>query len=287
MKKTLLFTAVVLITAISLSAQNVWNMGGDPTVATSGYAAWPLNSGLASGVTTNGVTSAGGIETINGLKITTGSIVTSTLCGVVQASVKTFTSPTTSISYAFVNKLLLNGSGYSGAANTDVSPSVYVPTQKYASFLVSGNSTIYLIGCTGSSGSDRTLFITDGTQLIGSKKFTSTTVGGTATADMLDATINYTGPATTLYVYFNASIALYYMSATNVVATAVKQVLADKGISFNGTEILNTKGLALEVYSVLGKRVATSMTSISTTNFQKGVYVVRVAGLNDSLKICI
>jgi hypothetical protein len=70
-------------------------------------------------------------------------------------------------------------------------------------------------------------------------------------------------------------------------STAINKVLADKGISFNGTEILNTKGLALEVYSVLGKRVATSMTSIRTANFQKGVYVVRVAGSNDALKICI
>src|ERR1035437_7022979 len=65
-------------------------------------------------------------------------------------------------------------------------------------------------------------------------------------------------------------------------STAINKVLADKGISFNGTEILNTKGLALEVYSVLGKRVATSMTSIRTANFQKGVYVVRVAGSNDA-----
>lgn len=69
--------------------------------------------------------------------------------------------------------------------------------------------------------------------------------------------------------------------------TSVKQVLADKGISFNGTEILNTKGLAIEVYSMLGKRVATSMTSIRTANFQKGIYVVRVAGSNAALKICI
>ncbi|MDR3653608.1 MAG: DUF4957 domain-containing protein [Paludibacter sp.] len=75
----------------------------------------------------------------------------------------------------------------------------------------------------------------------------------------------------------------WYLNAT----TAVKQTLSDKGVSFNGTEIVNTKGLPIEVYSVLGKKVASSMTSIPTTNFQKGVYIVRVSGLNDSLKICI
>jgi len=67
----------------------------------------------------------------------------------------------------------------------------------------------------------------------------------------------------------------------------VKQVLSDKGVSFNGTEILNNNGLSLEVYNVLGKKVATSMTSIPTAHFQKGVYIVRISGMNDSLKISI
>ena len=287
MKKTLLLSAIILMAYVAVNAQTttIWNMGGDPTVVTNGSAAWPLNTGLATGT----ATTYGGTETINGLTVTTGMIATSSLCGVVAASVKNFTSPTTSISYAFVNKLLLNGSGYSGAANTDLAPLVFTPTQKYASFKVSGNSTIYLIGCTGSTGIDRIAFITDGTKLIGSKKFTTTTTTATppvSTADMLDATINYTGPGTTLYVYFNASIALYYMSATSVI-TAVKQVLSDKGISFNGTEISNPKGMSLEVYNVLGKKVAGSLTSIPTSNFTKGVYIVRISGSNDSLKICI
>jgi hypothetical protein len=68
---------------------------------------------------------------------------------------------------------------------------------------------------------------------------------------------------------------------------AINQVLSDKGVSYNGTEIVNSKGLSLEVYNVLGKKVASSITSISTSNFQKGVYIVRAAGINSSLKICI
>jgi hypothetical protein len=67
----------------------------------------------------------------------------------------------------------------------------------------------------------------------------------------------------------------------------INQVLSDKGISFNGTEIVNTKGLPIEVYNVLGKRMVSSITSISTANFQKGVYIVRATGINGSLKICI
>ena len=68
---------------------------------------------------------------------------------------------------------------------------------------------------------------------------------------------------------------------------AVNQVLSDKGVSFNGTVVINTQGLDIEVYSVLGKKVATSKTNISTANFQKGVYVVRATGTNDSLKFSI
>ena len=67
----------------------------------------------------------------------------------------------------------------------------------------------------------------------------------------------------------------------------VNHVLSDKGVSFNGTEVVNSKGLDLEVYNVLGKKVAASKTNIATTNFQKGIYVVRVSGTNESLKISI
>ncbi|MDD4968172.1 MAG: hypothetical protein PHT07_01965 [Paludibacter sp.] len=278
MKKTLLFTVAVLLTAVSLSAQTVWNLGGDPTVATNGSAAWPLNTGLANGSSTT----YGGTETVNGLTITTGMISTTSLCGVVSASVKGFTSPTTSITYAFVNKFLLNGAGYTGATNTDVTPLVNMPTQKYASFDVSGNSTIYMIGVTGSNGSARNAFVTNGTSLIGTVNFPS------SNAALSEGIINYTGPATKLYLFFNASIALCYLSATNVVVTtSVNQVLSDKGISYNGNEILNTNGLSLEVYNVIGKKVAASMASIPTNKFQKGVYIVRAAGLNDSMKICL
>jgi len=61
----------------------------------------------------------------------------------------------------------------------------------------------------------------------------------------------------------------WYLNAVQ----GVKQVLSDKGVSFNGTEIVNKNGLSIEVYSILGKRIATSMTNIPTANFQKGIYI--------------
>lgn len=69
--------------------------------------------------------------------------------------------------------------------------------------------------------------------------------------------------------------------------SAVRSILADKGITFNGTEITNSQNLNIELYSVLGKRVATANTSISTSNLPKGVYIVRVKGSTDALKISL
>ncbi|MEI6556417.1 MAG: T9SS type A sorting domain-containing protein [Paludibacter sp.] len=282
MKKTLLLSALAFIVILGLNAQTtIWNMGGDPTVAAAGSPAWPLSAGLASGVLNGTVVTPGGTETINGLTITTGAVVTTTPCGVVSASVKSFTSPTTTKAYAFVNKFLLNGAGYTGAVNTDVTPTLKMPTQKYASFQVSGNSTVYMIGITGSSSSARKMFLTDGTNLIGSG------IDFPAGTNLSEGTITYTGPATTLYLFGNASVALYYLSATGVVIAGVNQVLSDKGVSYNGIEIVNSKGLDIEVYNMLGKRVATSKTNIPTTNLPKGIYVVRASGINESLKISI
>jgi len=114
--------------------------------------------------------------------------------------------------------------------------------------------------------------------------FTNVSVSTIASASAPYTTTvgNYKIKATTFAGANSAGDPRWYLTAT-----AVKQVLTDKGVSFNGTEIVNAKGLSLEVYSVLGKRVASSLTSIPTTNFQKGVYIVRVSGTNDSLKICI
>jgi hypothetical protein len=268
MKKTLLITAVAFLSFFTTNAQTVWNFGGDATN-------FPIFAGLAIGTGTP-VSTPGATETILGLTVSAGLASTATT-GAVSASPKTFTS-LGGTAYSFANKFLLNGSGYPGAVNTDVTPTIFIPTQRYASFNVSGNSTIYMIGVTGSNNSARTLFITDGTALVGSFSVPA------SNAALTEGTITYTGPAATLYLFGNASVALYYMSATNVVLAGVNQVLTDKGISYNGTEISNKNGLYIEVYNVIGKKVASSKTSISTANFAKGIYVVRAAGVNETLK---
>lgn len=269
MKKVLLIFSLAIVCTIALNAQKVWNLGGDATLATTSPA-FPLSSGIG-----NGDGSAGNPAfpvMIDGLGIT--GISTNVNMGAVNTSAKTFGS------YSFPNRFQFNGAGYPSAAATDAAPSVNMPTQRFLSFNVSGNSTIYMIGITGSSSSERKLFVTDGTNLIGSVTFPA----GSA---LNDGTVTYTGGATTLYIFGNAAVNLTLLSATNYVSSSVGSVIFEKGISFNGKEIINSKNLNVEVYNVLGKLIASSNSNISTANFPKGVYVIRPEGLNDVLKISV
>jgi len=104
-----------------------------------------------------------------------------------------------------------------------------------------------------------------------------------ATSDVTEAKLEYTGSAATLYMFCNANINLYLLKVTSPF-TGVKLIPSDNGVSFNGTRILNEKGLKLEVYNVLGKLITRSSATISTSNFPKGVYVVRISGSNAVLK---
>jgi hypothetical protein len=71
-----------------------------------------------------------------------------------------------------------------------------------------------------------------------------------------------------------------------IVTTSVKETPAIKGISFNGTQVLNEKGQKIELYNISGKLITRSSSSISTDNLPKGVYVVRITGSNGVMKFC-
>ncbi len=278
MKKTLLIIAVAFMAIFASNAQKIWNFGTDATN-------WPISAGIGNGDGSAGnpvwPVSKDGLQLAG--PVATPPAVPNVNMGQVEASVKTFTT------FTFANRFKFNGAGYPGATDADVAPTVsgvsyFTPTQRYVAFNVSGNSVIYAIGITGSNTSSRKIFVTDGVNLIGTMSFPGLPSG---TPPLNDATVNYTGPATKIYLFCNQSINLYYLSATNYVVAGVNSVLADKGITFNGTEITNKNGLDIEVFNILGKKVAGSRTAISTANFQKGVYIVRAKGTSDSLKISI
>lgn len=217
MKKQLLIVVLATL-SITVFGQKIWNFGGDATT-------WPVSAGVGTGPYP---------VVIDGLSIT--GITTNVNMGQVEANVKTFTSPTTSTNYSFANRFKFNGAGYSGAAATDVTPLVNMPTQRYLTFNVTGNSQIYAIGQTGSNSSARKIFITDGTTLIGAMDFPASTV-------LNEASISYTGSATTLYVFCNSSVNLYYMTATNVATTGLPPVNANKTIK--STEYFDATGKQL------------------------------------------
>ncbi|MDD2797262.1 MAG: T9SS type A sorting domain-containing protein [Bacteroidales bacterium] len=258
MKRKLLSLAMALIVVMGLNAQKVWNFGADATT-------FPLSTGVGMGPFP---------VIIDGLSIT--GISTNANMGAITAGAKTFTDAN-NVSYSFANRFQFNGAGYTGAAATDVTPSVNMPTQRYISFNVSGNSKIYFIGITGSSSSARKIFVTDGTTYVGGLNFPAASVAN-------DGTIDYTGPAATLYIFCNQSCNLYYLSATNVLTTGIKSTLSDKGVTFNGTELVNNLGAELEVYNVVGKKITSSITTISTSNFPKGIYMARIKGHKEVLK---
>ena len=269
MRKTLLIATTMLLTFYSAKSQGidkVWVLGNDATN-------FPVNAGIGAGPDLSVYKDGLGIHT---------GVVTNTNMGQVEASAKSMTIG--DVTYTYVNRFKFNGGGYTGSAAGQTVPSsdnttfYYTPAQRFLSLSVLGNSTITAHAITGSSNSERILFVTDGTQLIGSMVVN-------AAGTLAEYTVNYTGPAKKLYLFCNASINLYYLKVTNYdVSTSMKETSVIDGVTYNGREIMNVDQLPLEVYNSVGKLMAKSTTSINTENFQQGVYVVRTAGTNGILK---
>jgi len=247
MKKTLLFATALMLCSVAINAQTIWNFSNAPFGATPSVV-------FTSTFTNNGLT----IGT-DGTVLWTG----------LTASAKTIDG------VSYTTRLQTGGGG------APVAPSK-IPITRYLSLNVSGASTINVGMISSSSSATRTLIIVNADQSV---LDSIVNISGTAAATY---TYNYTGGASTIYLYSRASgINYYYISATNVVLAGVNQVLSDKGISYNGSEISNKNGLDIEVYNVVGKKVASSKTAISTANLQKGVYVVRAVGTSATLKFSI
>lgn len=154
-----------------------------------------------------------------------------------------------------------------------------IPTTRYLSVNVAGNSQVVFHMMSSSSSASRVMQITNAD---GSLNDSITQIVGSALAEY---TFSYQGSATTLYFYSKSSgLNFYNISATNVATSSVLAVLADKGISHNGNRISNSQKLNIEVYNVVGKLVAASKSDISLDNFQPGIYMVRAKGEKGVLK---
>jgi len=268
MKRTLLLSAITIIAITSAYSVTVWDI----------TALYPL----ASGATT---TATQGVKDNIGFFVNP-SAATPITTFTIDYSKKAFGAGGTFAGGDLLSRMKLGGKG-----SDALSANKYLPISNYVYFNVTGSCTITVFcrSSTSTATDGRTLYITDGTNLLGSF-LPPTSASDAATV----VTGTYTGGAGIIYIYGYINAFNIYrievsenVGTTNLILAGINTILADKGVSFNGTEIVNSKGLSIEVYSVLGKRVSSSKTSISTTNFQKGIYFVRAAGLNEALKITI
>jgi hypothetical protein len=176
--KLITIAIVLLLSSWSVNAQQEWNF--------SNTTSFPTGSGYPAGVTT----------VVNGLSIIPGVGIAD--FGVVGPSAKTLGG------VAYTNRFKMNGAGYSPSADGDNIPATNMPTLRYLSFPVTGNTTITVDGASNTTAT-RNLFVTDGTNFIGKMTFAGS--GGA------EQTLSYYGPATTLYVFSSgtssSSINLY------------------------------------------------------------------------------
>jgi len=136
----------------------------------------------------------------------------------------------------YTRAMQFNGGGYSNAGDADDSPTTNMPTQRYLSFDVPGDVTIDIIGITGSSGSSRKIFLTDGTSLINSFNFP-------AGSDASKETVSYSGGAATLYLFCNASCNVYRITVAADDVNSIPSVGVQKPVQ------------SVEYFDLLGRKV--------------------------------
>jgi len=262
MKTKLLFTSLlmVLFTSISSAQTKTWDFGTNT-------ATWPIT---ASGVGTIG---SGTQAVIDNLGLFSNDPANSAITnfGAVNASGATFSD-----GYVATNRFQMNGGG-----NTTATGFVPLPTQRYLFFDVSGACTINVWFKTGSSGTVRNVYVTNGTSTVGSAASNS---GGNA--DLVILTANYTGAAGRLYIYCGPNEACNFYKIT-VTGATVNTVLANNTFEKSLTNVFSngkkvfvsnvTSDTQVNVYTMTGSLVK-SVSTNSDTNFElnQGFYIVNV-----------
>lgn len=263
MKKKLLFLSLVVFTTISTAQTKVWDMGNDT-------ATWPSSAGIGNNPTI-----------VDNLGLY--PIATNTNFGAVNSNSATFSD-----GFTATQRFQMNGAGYSSG------PFQAMPTQRYLFVDVSGACTVKVWFKTGSNGSVRTMYVSDGTSAVGSE---STNTG--SNADLAILTANYTGAAGRLYIYGDASCNLYKVSVvgatvnTTLSSNSFKNELnADVYSNNNQVFVSNiTEATKVDVYNITGQLVK----SLQTTNdidFElntSGFYIVNMESATGkkSVKIAV
>lgn len=265
MKTKLLICSMIMLmqTLIGFGQTKTWDFGNDDTT-------WPLSGGIG--------TSPMVVDNLGLYPIPTNSNF-----GAVTSSNATFDD-----GFTAPRRFQLNGGG-------GVTPPTYMPTQRYLFFDVDGPCTVKVWFKTGSNGTQRTVYVTDGSNLIGEGSSNDGT-----NADLVIFTANYTSPTGgRLYVYGSSACNLYKMEVTgaNVSATlsnasftseiTTKVYTNENQLYITNIETENT----IWVYSLSGQLVKSLTTTKDTTmTLLKGFYIVNVVsseGNKKSFKLII
>ena len=249
MKKTLLFMLVcVMSTAFTMKAQitlpKTWDFGNDTTN-------WPLSSGT--GVADKTVDQLGLFSKADG--------------SIANFAAITATSYTFSDNYTGANRLQLNGSGYTSSTGF-----VTLPTQRYLYFDVTGAVTVTVWFRSGSNSSARTVYVTDGSAVLG-----EATTDTSGTGVILTAGKTTTGTER-LYVYGDSACNIYKITVTNsTLATGNAAQSSTKVFAAgNQVHVSNVNSSTdISVYNMNGALVK-SINSKSDVAFElkTGIYIV-------------
>lgn len=252
MKKKLLsfVLASIAFTTISTAQTKIWDFGNDQVT-------WPLSTGIGTGT-------AGIIVDNLGLFPHN----TNTNFGAVNAQNNTFSD-----GFIATHRFQMNGGG-AAASGT------FLPTLRYLFIDVDSDCVVKVWFKTGSNGAVRTIFVTDGTALIGS----ATTNTGSNT-DTAIVTANYTGTGGRLYVYGDAANNLMKLEVvganvnTTLSVDAFAQVTTKVHSYKNQVYVSNVLTASeVKVYNIMGALVK-SFTTTTDTDFQlnqSGLYIVNV-----------
>ena len=248
-KKLLLLILPAFMAVASVQAQTkVWDFGNDANT-------WPLSSGIGNEQTI-----------VDNLGLF--PIPTNTNFGAVTNNSSSFDD-----GYTSERRFQMNGGG--GATEGS-----FMPSQRFLFFDVSGNCAVKVWFRPGSNGSQRTLFVTNGTSLVGSG--TSNSDGNT---DYVIFTANYSGAATRLYIYGDAANNLYKIEVTG--ATVSTTTLGSDDFQQNNVNVF-TNGQMMSianvvsatdviVYSITGALVKSFKTSTDVDlQLNSGFYIVKL-----------
>jgi hypothetical protein len=272
MKTKLLSLIVTMVLGTGIThAQKTWDFGNDHTT-------WPNGSGYPTGTV---------IDNLGLYGSAPGAESPITNFGTITSNNATFAD-----GYTATSRFQLNGAGFSGTTP------LAAPTQRFLYFDVSGSCTVKVWFKTGSNGATRTVYVSDGTTILGS----GTSNSGTNN-DFVIFTATYTGGPKQLYVYGGAANNLYKMQVSGAsvsgpgpvalsseefkAASSLKVFANQKQVSVANV----TSATQVDVYSLTGALVKSFNTNsdVSFDLASTGLYIVNLtsAGGQKSVKVLV